>query len=54
MEAVVVEKVVVLINRAIEPVRSPSPAAPSQTAEEASDVNPRAESITITVVVRVV
>ena len=53
-EAIVIEKVVILKNRAAEPVRSPAPTAPSQTAEEASDVNPRAESITITVVVRVV
>src|ERR1039457_2269434 len=53
-EAVAVEKGVVLKNRAVEPVRPPAPTAPSQAAEEASDVNPRAVSITITVVIRVV
>lgn len=42
-ETVAMEKTVVYIDRSAEPVRSPSPTAPSKSAKEASEVNTRAE-----------
>ena len=37
------EEIAVQIDRVAEPIRPPAPTAPSQAAEEASDVNTRAE-----------
>ena len=42
-ETIAMEKIVVHIDRAAEPIRPPAPTAPSKAAEEASDVNARAE-----------
>jgi len=42
-ETVAMEERVVHIDRVAEPIRPPAPTAPSQTAEEASDINTRAE-----------
>jgi hypothetical protein len=44
VETIVIEKVVVLKDRAVEPIGPPAPTAPTEAAEEASDVNARAEA----------
>jgi hypothetical protein len=43
VETVTMEKGVIQINRAAEPVWSPAPTAPSQAAEKATDINTTAE-----------
>ena len=42
-EAIAMEEIVVHIDRVAEPIRPPTPAAPSQAPEEASNVNTRSE-----------
>jgi len=43
IETIAMEKIVVRIDRVAEPTWTPAPTAPSKAAEEASDVNTRAE-----------
>src|SRR5579863_1312391 len=42
-KTIAMEKIIVHIDRVAEPTRPPAPTAPSKAAEEASDVNTRAE-----------